>query len=160
MKKKKLISFDLDNTLIDPTYTTFVWEIGIPQHYAKKHNITISEATPIVIAEYEKIDDSSLEWYDITYWFKYFELPGRWENLLETHRDKIDKDSAFEVFRPHKMAIPLGVIIAVGWVALSVIRVGVDFYQDITVLHYRVEQLEKSDKDKEARLRLVERFGK
>jgi FMN phosphatase YigB (HAD superfamily) len=89
MKKKKLISFDLDNTLIDPTYTTFVWEIGIPQLYAKKQNISISEATCIVIAEYEKIGDSSLEWYDISYWFKYFELPGRWENLLEAHRDKI-----------------------------------------------------------------------
>jgi FMN phosphatase YigB (HAD superfamily) len=89
MKKKKLISFDLDNTLIDPTYTTFVWEIGIPQLYAKKQNISISEATCIVIAEYEKIGDSSLEWYDISYWFKYFELPGRWENLLEAHQDKI-----------------------------------------------------------------------
>ncbi|MBW2001481.1 MAG: HAD family hydrolase [Deltaproteobacteria bacterium] len=87
--QKKLISFDLDNTLIDPTYTTFVWEIGIPQLYAKKHTMSISEATRIVIAEFEKIGDVSLEWYDITYWFKYFELPGRWENLLETHRDKI-----------------------------------------------------------------------
>ena len=89
MKKKKLISFDLDNTLIDPTYTTFVWEIGIPQLYAKKYNTNISKATRIVIGEYKKIGDLSLEWYDITYWFKYFELPGRWENLLEEHRDKI-----------------------------------------------------------------------
>jgi len=87
--QKKLISFDLDNTLIDPTYTTFVWEIGIPQLYAKKHTMSISEATRIVIAEFENIGDLSLEWYDITYWFKYFELPGRWENLLETHRNKI-----------------------------------------------------------------------
>ena len=89
MKKKKLISFDLDNTLIDPTYTTFVWEIGIPQLYAKQYNISISKATRIVIGEYKRIGDLSLEWYDITYWFKYFELPGRWENLLEEHRDKI-----------------------------------------------------------------------
>lgn len=89
MKKKKLISFDLDNTLIDPTYTTFVWEIGIPQLYAKKYNISLSKATRIVIGEYKRIGDLSLEWYDITYWFKYFKLPGRWENLLEEHRDKI-----------------------------------------------------------------------
>ncbi len=89
MTKKKLISFDLDNTLIDPTYTTFVWEIGIPQLYAKKYNISISKATRIVIGEYKRIGDLSLEWYDITYWFKYFELPGKWENLLEEHRDKI-----------------------------------------------------------------------
>jgi len=89
MKKIKLISFDLDNTLIDTTYTTYVWEIGIPHLYAKKHNISISEATRLVIAEYEKIGDISLEWYDITYWFKYFELPEKWENLMEIHRDKI-----------------------------------------------------------------------
>jgi len=89
MTKKKLISFDLDNTLIDPTYTTFVWEIGIPQLYAKKQNISTSKAAQIVIAEYERVGDLNLEWYDISYWFKYFELPGRWENLLEAHRDKI-----------------------------------------------------------------------
>ena len=89
MKKKKLISFDLDNTLIEPAYTTFIWEIGIPQLYAKKHNISPSKAAQIVIAEYERVGDLNLEWYDITYWFKYFELPGRWENLLEEHRDKI-----------------------------------------------------------------------
>jgi len=89
MTKKKLISFDLDNTLIDPAYTTFIWEIGIPQLYAKKHNISASKAAQIVIAEYERVGDLNLEWYDITYWFKFFELPGRWENLLEEHRDKI-----------------------------------------------------------------------
>ncbi len=89
MNKRKLISFDLDSTLIDPTYTTFVWEIGIPQLYAKKHSISLPEATSIVKAEYERIGDSALEWYDIAYWFDRFQLPGSWENLLEEHRDKI-----------------------------------------------------------------------
>jgi len=89
MNKRKLISFDLDSTLVDPTYTTSVWEIGIPQLYAKKHNIGLPEATSIVKSEYERIGDSALEWYDIAYWFEYFELPGKWEDLLEEHRGKI-----------------------------------------------------------------------
>jgi len=89
MKKKKLVSFDLDSTLVDPTYTTFVWEIGIPRLYAGKYNTSLSEATSRVKAEYERVGDSALEWYDIKYWFEYFKLPGRWENLLEEHRDKI-----------------------------------------------------------------------
>jgi len=89
MKEKKLISFDLDSTLVDPAYTTFVWEIGIPQLYARKNDTSLSEAKSIVIAEYKRIGDSRLEWYDIKYWFKYFGLPGRWENLLAEHRDKI-----------------------------------------------------------------------
>ena len=89
MNKKKLISFDLDSTLIDPSYTTYVWEIGVPRLYAKKHNISLSEAISIVTAEYERIGDSALEWYDIKYWFEYLKLPGRWEDLLEEHRDTI-----------------------------------------------------------------------
>jgi HAD superfamily hydrolase (TIGR01549 family) len=89
LRKKRLISFDLDNTLIDPTYTTFVWEIGIPQRYAKRYGTNLSEATSIVKDEYERAGDSSLEWYDISYWFEYFKLPGRWQDLLEEHRDKI-----------------------------------------------------------------------
>jgi HAD superfamily hydrolase (TIGR01549 family) len=89
MGNKRLVSFDLDNTLIDPTYTTLVWEIGMPQRYAKRYNTDLSEATSIVKAEYEKAGDSSLEWYAISYWFEYFNLPGRWQDLMEKHRDKI-----------------------------------------------------------------------
>jgi putative hydrolase of the HAD superfamily len=89
MKNKRIISFDLDNTLIEPAYTTLVWEIGIPQLYAEKHSIDVPEAASIVRSEYEKLGDSSLEWYDISYWFQYFKLPGSWHELMEKHRDKI-----------------------------------------------------------------------
>ena len=89
MGKKKLISFDLDNTLVDSTYTTHVWEIGVPQLYAKKHDISLSKAIPAVKAEYARIGDAGLEWYDIRYWFKFFELPGSCEDLMAEHRDKV-----------------------------------------------------------------------
>jgi HAD superfamily hydrolase (TIGR01549 family) len=89
MSNKRLISFDLYNTLVDPTYTTFVWEIVIPQRYAKRYGTNLSEATSIVKDEYERAGNSSLEWYDISYWFEYFKLPGRWQDLMEEHRDKI-----------------------------------------------------------------------
>ncbi len=89
MEKKQLISFDMDGTLIDSSYTTSVWEMGIPELYAEKHGIDITRATSLVRAEYERIGDGALEWYDISYWFKYFGLSGSWEELLEIHRDKI-----------------------------------------------------------------------
>lgn len=89
MKKKKLISFDLDSTLVDTAYTTYVWEIGIPQLYAKKHGIPLSEATATVMEAYERIGDARVEWYDIGYWFEFFELPTRWEDLIAEHCDKI-----------------------------------------------------------------------
>jgi HAD superfamily hydrolase (TIGR01549 family) len=89
MNTTKLISFDLDSTLIDPTYAIFVWEIGIPQLYAKKHDVSLSEAASIVKGEYERVGVTALEWYDIAYWFRFFELPERWQDLMEEHRDKI-----------------------------------------------------------------------
>jgi putative hydrolase of the HAD superfamily len=89
MKKRKLISFDLDSTLVDPAYTTHVWEIGIPRLYAKKHDLPLSEATATVMEAYERIGDARLEWYDIRYWFDFFELPARWQDLIAAHRDKI-----------------------------------------------------------------------
>ena len=89
MKTKKLISFDLDSTLIEPTFTSFVWEIGIPELYAKKNNVSLSEATSIVKGEYDRVGEGAMEWYDIAYWFRFFELPERWQDLMEEHRDKV-----------------------------------------------------------------------
>jgi len=89
MKKRKLISFDLDSTLVDPGYTTSVWEIGIPRLYAKKHGVPLAEATAAVMEAYERIGDGRLEWYDIRYWFEFFGLPARWEELMAEHCHKI-----------------------------------------------------------------------
>jgi putative hydrolase of the HAD superfamily len=89
MKKKRLISFDLDCTLVDPSYTTHVWEIGIPQLYAEKHHLPLSDAIATVMEAYERIGDARVEWYDIQYWFEFFELPAHWEDLIAEHCDKI-----------------------------------------------------------------------
>ena len=89
MAKTKLISFDLDGTLVDPTYTKWVWEIGIPQLYAQKNKLTVSEAIAMVTNEYKQIGDTSLAWYDIKFWFKEFNLPGNWQDLMKKYREKI-----------------------------------------------------------------------
>ncbi|MFH0814044.1 MAG: HAD family hydrolase, partial [Pseudomonadota bacterium] len=72
MDKPHLISFDLDGTLVDATYTMWVWEIGIPELYAQKCNLSFSEAIAKVTADYERVGDASLIWYDIKYWFEYY----------------------------------------------------------------------------------------
>jgi len=89
MKQNKLISFDLDGTLVEPTYINLVWEKGIPELYAQKNQISLEQATAKVMAEYERVGDGSLLWYDIKHWFDFFNLPGDWKSLLEQHRKKI-----------------------------------------------------------------------
>ncbi|MFH0813004.1 MAG: HAD family hydrolase, partial [Pseudomonadota bacterium] len=63
--------------------------IGIPELYAQKCNLSFSEAIAKVTADYERVGDASLIWYDIKYWFEYYELPGNWKSLMEEHRNKI-----------------------------------------------------------------------
>ena len=110
MNTAKLISFDLDSTLIEPTFTTFVWEIGIPRLYAKKNNVSLSEATSIVKGEYDRVGEGAMEWYDIDYWFRFFELAERWQDLMEEHRYKVRpfpevKEVMEELGKPHDLII-------------------------------------------------------
>lgn len=89
MDRPQVISFDLDGTLVDSEFTMWVWEIGIPELYAKKHNLPISEAIARVTADYEQVGDTALEWYDIRHWFDHYDLPGDWKGLLRKHRNRI-----------------------------------------------------------------------
>ena len=89
MKNTTIISFDLDGTLVEPTYINLVWERGIPELYAQKNHITLEQATAKVMSEYERVGDGSLIWYDIKHWFDFFDLPGDWKGLLKQHRKEI-----------------------------------------------------------------------
>ena len=85
----KVISFDLDGTLVAPEFNEWVWGVGIPQRFAEKRGIPFNEAKEIVEGEYRKVGDGSLEWYDIKYWFNFFQLDGNWKPLLNRFSQRI-----------------------------------------------------------------------
>lgn len=82
----KVVSFDMEGTLIEPRFSVLVWEHDIPRLYAEKHGLTLKEAKDRVFAEYMEIGDERPEWYDIEYWFRRLDLPGDWRELLEMRR--------------------------------------------------------------------------
>jgi HAD superfamily hydrolase (TIGR01549 family) len=88
-KAKRFLSFDLDGTLVDLAYTDMVWHQGIPELYAQKTGMDLAQARELVLQEYRKVGDGGLEWYDIAYWFGYFDLPGGWETLLERYASQV-----------------------------------------------------------------------
>ncbi len=85
----EIVSFDLDGTLVEPEYSEWVWGVGIPQLFAEKRGIPFAEAKEVIEEEYRKMGDRSLQWYDIKYWFNFFQLNGHWKPLLNRFSHKI-----------------------------------------------------------------------
>ena len=85
----KIISFDMDGTLVDPEFTDWVWGHGIPTLYAEKAGLPFEEAKGFVVKEYLKVGEGAIEWYDIKYWFGFFQLAENWKVLMERYTDKI-----------------------------------------------------------------------
>jgi FMN phosphatase YigB (HAD superfamily) len=85
----KFISFDMDGTLIAPEFTDWVWGHGIPTLYAEKTGLSFEAAKVFVEKEYQKVGEGSIEWYDIKYWFHFFQLEESWRVLMNQFIDKI-----------------------------------------------------------------------
>jgi HAD superfamily hydrolase (TIGR01549 family) len=79
----------MDGTLVDPEFTDWVWLHGIPKLYAQKRGFSFDEAKALVVEEYQKVGEGAIEWYDIKYWFRLFQLDQTWEILMEHYADKI-----------------------------------------------------------------------
>jgi len=87
--KRKVISFDLDGTLVQGTFGEMVWHRGIPHKYAEKHGVRFEEAQQLILREYEIIGDANLLWYDVEYWLAKFGLDVSAHELLETYIEHI-----------------------------------------------------------------------
>jgi putative hydrolase of the HAD superfamily len=85
----RVISFDMDGTLIESEYTDWVWHHGIPDLYSEKTGLPFEEAKGLVVEEYKKIGEAAIEWYDIKYWFRLFGLGNDWRTLMERYTDRI-----------------------------------------------------------------------
>jgi len=68
----KVVSFDVEGTLVTTDFSYAIWFELIPMRYAKKHDLAMPEALEKVKQEYAGIGDQRLEWYDVQYWFNHF----------------------------------------------------------------------------------------
>ena len=85
----KMISFDMDGTLIHQSFADAVWLEGLPYRYAKHRGISFLKAKEVLMAEYNKIGPGAIEWYDIHYWHKKLGLDDDWKSLLDAYRHKV-----------------------------------------------------------------------
>ena len=88
MSRIRVVSFDLEGTLVTPDFSRAVWYDRIPSLYATRNGISLEKAKAEVQKEYQKVGDQRLEWYDIKYWIHHFDLDG-YQELLESCRNKV-----------------------------------------------------------------------
>jgi len=92
-KSLKIISFDVDGTLVDLEYNDLIWFKEIPELVAKKKKIIFERSLKYVYEEYAKLGEHNLNWYDINYWISYFGL-------------KISPNKIFEKYEPQVQIYP------------------------------------------------------
>lgn len=90
MAKIKVMSFDLDGTLFDNRFVDSVWLEEIPRLYSVKKRVSFDDARKAVKKEYDKVGKERLEWYDLDYWIRKFDLNVDWRELLRHFAHRIE----------------------------------------------------------------------
>ncbi len=85
----KVVSFDLDGTLVDSTFADSFWYDCVSRLYAERWGVSPDEALREVRRRYDGVGMERLEWYDIGHWWKEFDLGGSWKGLIEGCRPKV-----------------------------------------------------------------------
>ncbi|HID42293.1 MAG TPA: HAD family hydrolase [Archaeoglobaceae archaeon] len=100
----KVISFDVDGTLIDLGFVNTFWDVEVPRLYAKKYGLKFDEAFKIVRSAYDELGDEDLRWYKPEYWFKRFSLDESPEEVIERikHKVKVFPDALETIEYLHK----------------------------------------------------------
>ncbi len=83
----KIISFDVEGTLVTTDFSYAIWFDAIPRKYAIKHGISVEQAKQAV-EKIQRIGDQRLEWYDINYWFQKFEL-GSYRTAMQEYQNQV-----------------------------------------------------------------------
>jgi len=87
MSQIKVISFDAEGTLVTPDFSQSLWHEAIPALYAQRRGIELARAKELIVAEYDKLGDQRLEWYDVNYWFRCLDI-GSPESVVQSCQSK------------------------------------------------------------------------
>ena len=88
-KKIRVISFDVDGTLVDQKFNEIIWENDIPALVAEKKGWDLIKAKDFCLSEYKKVGDKDMRWYDVEYWLKRFNIPALAIDIFKKREESI-----------------------------------------------------------------------
>ena len=108
----KVVSFDVEGTLVTTDFSYAIWFEMIPQRYAQRYGLDFEEATRRIRKEYDSVGDQRLEWYDVQYWFTRFDL-GRADIAMEELQNRVNyypdtKDVLEKLGKRYKLSVASG----------------------------------------------------
>lgn len=86
----KVLSFDVDGTLVDGRFADMFWNDGVPQLYAEKEGLSFDEAKVYLQGRYDEIGDCDLRWYLPEYWFSELGIDKNPKDLVMEYACEID----------------------------------------------------------------------
>ena len=96
--KVRVVSLDLDGTLVSRDYVDYFWLELVPKLYAERHGLSLEEAKREVQRQYDEVGPRDLRWYNPHYWFQRFGLDSgllRWAleeagRFVKPYRDALE----------------------------------------------------------------------
>ncbi|MHB9301708.1 HAD family hydrolase [Thermofilum pendens] len=70
--KVRVVSLDLDGTVVSREYVDYFWLELVPRLYARRHGLNLEEAKRLVYSAYDEVGPGDMRWYQPSYWFKRF----------------------------------------------------------------------------------------
>jgi HAD superfamily hydrolase (TIGR01509 family) len=88
------VLLDMDGTLLDKYFDDYFWETYVPEVYANKHNLSVTEAREELLARY-KSREGTLAWTDLDLWSNELgldipNLKSQVDHLIAVHPYVID----------------------------------------------------------------------
>ena len=82
----KTVLLDVDGTLLDLHFDNSVWDYSLPEEFAAKHNLSMSESRSNLYAHMRKVR-GKIEFYSFDYWSSFTNIDI--EKLHELEQGKI-----------------------------------------------------------------------
>jgi HAD superfamily hydrolase (TIGR01549 family) len=108
----KVVSFDVEGTMVTTGFSYAIWFEMIPQRYAERWDLSFEEATRKIRREYDSVGDRQIDWYDVQYWFTRFDL-GEADIAMEGLQPRVQyypdtKDVLEQLHGRYKLSVASG----------------------------------------------------